>query len=59
MALRVMVAGLAVALVLLSVLGTLYAVERSDRGRLATEAQRLEAEIEQLHRELDVIEAGG
>lgn len=58
MALRVLVAGLIVALVLLSVMGTLYAVERGDRVQLAGEAERLEAEIEQLQGELDVIEAG-
>lgn len=58
MALRVLVGGLMVLVVVLSVMGTLYAVERGDRVQLAGEAERLEAEIEQLRRELDVIEAG-
>lgn len=58
MAQRIMVGALMVLVVVLSVLGTLFVVERLERGRLAAEVRGLEAEIEQLRRELDVIESG-
>lgn len=46
------VAGLVAGVVLLVVLGTLYAMERRERVRLGVEVERLETEIERVRGEL-------